>query len=109
MLNDSELYDYDSGYRMLQFQRGTLNSNRTAILAPSLAPSLQTNWTLDGVGNWDKVDNETRLHNSFNEIVQRSNSVVTAIVSDANGNEITNGAVIYRYDYRNRLRDREKQ
>jgi RHS repeat-associated protein len=103
-LNDSELYQYDSGYRLLQFDRGTLNSNSTAIVMPSLSTTLQTNWTLDGVGNWETVDHETRQYNSFNELIQRSNSVATAILSDNNGNETNTGALILQYDYRNRLR-----
>lgn len=102
--NDSELYQYDSGHRLLHLARGTLDGSNSSIVLPSLHTALQTNWTLDGVGNWQNVDNETRLHNSFNEIIQRSNTVATAILSDKNGNETDNGTLSFHYDYRNRLR-----
>jgi RHS repeat-associated protein len=103
-LNDSELYDYDSAYRLLEFGRGTLNSNSTAIVMPSLSTTLQTNWTLDGVGNWNIVDNETRQYNSFNELIQRSNTVATVLGYDRNGNETNTGSLVLQYDFHNRLR-----
>jgi RHS repeat-associated protein len=103
--NDSELYQFDSEDRLFEFSKGTLNSNGTFITTPSLHAALQTNWTFDGVGNWERVNNETRQHNSFNEIIQRSNTLgVATIVSDKNGSETDNGTLTFQCDYKNRLR-----
>jgi RHS repeat-associated protein len=88
---NSEAYSYDSAYRLVKFVRPN---------AGAIAP-LQSNWTLDGVGNWKQVDGETRQHSSFNEIVSRNG---TAILSDDNGNETDDGTYTYTYDAMNRLR-----
>ena len=73
---NSELYRYDSAYRLTSFDRGTLDVNGTAITTQtSTAGVLQLrDWTLDGVGNWATNDfqNEgggllsaTRQHTNF--------------------------------------------
>jgi RHS repeat-associated protein len=91
---NNEAYAYDSAYRLIGFHRG----------AGGITP-LQSTWTLDGVGNWTKVDNETRKHSSFNELTSRTTgSTTTTIVSDDNGNEIDDGTFLYSYDFQNRLR-----
>ena len=59
-------------------------------------------WTLDGVGNWEQVDAETRQHTSFNEVAARDG---VARLHDANGNVLDDGVFEYVWDYRNRLRD----
>ena len=101
---DSEVYRYDSAYRLLGFDRGSLNADRDDIVAPSPNTPLHSNWTLDGAGNWQQVDGETREHSSFNEITLRSGDTSVAIVSDVNGNETDDGTYLFEWDYRNRLR-----
>jgi RHS repeat-associated protein len=92
---NSEVYTYDSAYRLISFHRPA---------AGSVTP-LQQTWTLDGVGNWKQVDGETRKHSSFNEITSRTTgSTTTNILSDDNGNEIDDGTYVYTYDFENRLR-----
>lgn len=59
-VGDSELYRYDSPYRLVQFQRGTLNDAKDAIDVPSANTPLHDTWKLDGAGNWTSVDGETR-------------------------------------------------
>ncbi len=77
--SNSELYAYDSAYRLIDFERGTLNASGTEIITPTTTTdALQNrNWTLDGVGNWQQNDllqegtilqTETRQHTNLNEI-----------------------------------------
>lgn len=102
---DSELYRYDSAYRLVKFDRGMRNGTKDTITMPSANIPLHSNWSLDGVGNWDRVDGETRQHSSFNEIMQRSGSGgVTALQHDDNGNQTDDGTLTFTWDYRNRLR-----
>jgi RHS repeat-associated protein len=101
---DSELYRYDSAYRLVKFERGSLNPIRDAIAMPSANAPLHSDWTLDGVDNWQRVDGEMRQHSSFNEITQHSGSVVTTILHDNNGNETDDGTLVFRWDHANRLR-----
>ena len=93
--NDEE-YGYDSAYRLIDFDRPDVG-------AIAIAP-LHSDWTLDGVGNWQQVDSETREHSSFNEIIERSDGATTTILSDDNGNETDDGDYIFEWDYRNCLR-----
>lgn len=102
--DESELYRYDAIYRAIKFERGTLNVAKNAIAVPSFNVPLQSQWKLDGVGNWRQVDNETRQHSSFNEITVRSASITTAILSDDNGNETDDGTFVFEWDYSDRLR-----
>jgi len=91
---NNESYDYDSAYRLTRFNRAN----------GGITP-LHSNWTLDGAGNWRRVDSETRQHSSFNEITQRdSNRVTTTILSDNNGNETDDGTFLFTWDSQNRLR-----
>jgi RHS repeat-associated protein len=102
---DSEVYRYDSAYRLTKFDRGTLNPTKDAVTMPSANVPLHSNWTLDGVGNWDRVDGETRQHSSFNEIVQQNGSNgMTTMQHDDNGNQTDDGTLTFKWDYRNRLR-----
>ncbi len=88
---NSEQYDYDSAYRLTHFDRPDANA---------IAP-LHSDWTLDGVGNWQQVDGEARQHSSFNEIIQRDAAL---ILSDDNGNVTDDGTYTFEWDYQNRLR-----
>src|SRR5260221_35857 len=105
---ESELYHYDSRYRLTRFERGTVNASNTTISVASTNQPLHSNWILDGVGNWRNVDYESRKHNSFNEIIQRTVTLGTntgsfALQYDHNGNLTDDGFYIYQYDYKNRL------
>ena len=50
------------------------------------------------------MNNETRQHNSFNEIIHRDDTIPKAILSDKNGNETDDGNLIFQWDYKDRLR-----
>ena len=91
---NGEVYDYDSAYRLIKFDR----TDATAI-----AP-LHSNWTLDGAGNWQQVDSETREHSSINEIILRSGDEQIAIFFDDNGNVTDDGTFTFQWDAQNRLR-----
>jgi RHS repeat-associated protein len=91
---NSETYAYDSAYRLISFNR-----------APGGITPLQSTWQLDGAGNWDQVNNETRQFSSNNEIISRTTgSTTTNVTSDDNGNETSDGTYNYTYDALNRLR-----
>ncbi|MGH2651961.1 MAG: hypothetical protein ACRDHK_12220, partial [Actinomycetota bacterium] len=90
---NSETYGFDSAYRLTRFER----------VNPMAIPPLHGTWELDGVGNWKRVDAETRMHSSFNEIIERNAGVPVPILSDDNGNEIDDGVLLHEYDARNRL------
>ena len=94
---NSERYAYDSAYRLVSFDRPN----------PGAIAPMQSDWTLDGAGNWEQVDDETREHSSFNEITERTAGGTTTpipILSDDNGNEIDDGTFTFEWDFRNRLR-----
>ena len=114
---NSELYAYDSAYRLTMFDRGTLNAGGTAITThTTLTGALQIrDWTLDGVGNWSTFDSQrdgegvletaTRTHTNFNEIAGVSGDVPTATFdNDDNGNLLTDDIYDYQWDALNRLR-----
>jgi hypothetical protein len=103
-LTDGELSHYDSNYRLTRFERGILNSTNNSISQPSLNIPSQSNWGLDGVGNWDRVDDEARFYNSFNALIFRSNSVPASLQYDKNGNLKDTGSLQLGFDYRNRLK-----
>ena len=87
---DSELYGYDSAYRLIHFDRGRLNRTNDGILRPSRNVPLHSDWTLDGVGNWTQVDGEThevRQHSSFNELIQRQSVVTPSNDDDDEGDD----------------------
>jgi len=103
--NDSESYRYDSAYRLIKFDRGGLSATEDAITVPSANVPLHNDWTLDGVGNWKQVDNETRQYSSVNEIIGRnSGGTLTSLLFDGNGNETNDGTYLFEWDYMNRLR-----
>jgi RHS repeat-associated protein len=90
---NSELYSYDSAYRLTDFQRGA---------AP---PSRTQGWTLDAVGNWrvNTVNGlaQNRTVNSTNEYTAIN---TTALPYDQNGNLLSSSGLGYQWDYKNRLR-----
>jgi len=87
---NSEVYAYDSAYRLIRFDRPN---------AGAVKP-LHSQWSLDGVGNWQQVDTDTRQHSSFNELI---NSNGSRLNYDDNGNLINDGTYTFEWDFRNRL------
>ena len=119
---------YDSINRLLQYQRGTLNSTggyqnagggsiTAAITLPNTDQS--RNYTLDGLGNWRATGftpvggsqtTDQRNHNYVNEITQRTVGTGSQVVFQydgtpgaSNGNLTNDGTLIYAYDALNRL------
>ena len=112
----SELYGYDTVYRLDDFKRGQLSQDKTDITNPTRTQT----WTLDPLGNWDDtvLDSvtESRVHDSVNELTQRTIGQGGAIdlTYDDAGNLAqdgsSNGDHQYVWDYRNRLiQAKEKQ
>lgn len=94
----SEAYLYDNIYRLIDYKVGTLAGSTVPL------PTTQTQYTLDGVGNWkiktkDAIP-ETRTHNAVNEITAINGAPV---VSDFNGNTSEDTLYHYAYDEENRL------
>ena len=94
----SEAYQYDSVYRLIDFKVGNLVGSTVPV------PATQTQYTLDGVGNWklktkDAIP-ETRTHNAVNEITSINGAPV---LSDFNGNTSEDARYTYAYDEENRL------
>ena len=119
---------YDSINRLLQYQRGILNSTggyqgngggsiTAAITLPNTDQS--RNYTLDGLGNWRATGftpvggsqtTDQRNHNYVNEITQRTVGTGSQVVFQydgksgaSNGNLTNDGTLIYAYDALNRL------
>jgi len=94
----SEAYQYDTTYRVVAYQVGTLVGSTIPM------PSTQTQYTLDAVGNWTKkVSNaipETRTHNAVNEITAINGMPLSY---DNNGNLTADTLYTYAYDEENRL------
>jgi len=113
---ESELYGYDTVYRLTDFERGQLNEQKDDITNPSRTQT----WTLDPLGNWDDTTidatTETRTHNDVNELTDRTvgQDPQIDLTYDNAGNLIQdgdeNGNHKYTWDYRNRLIEvQEKQ
>ncbi len=100
----SEVYRYDSAYRLVRFGRGTVSARKDAAATPDDEAPLHRQWTLDGVGNWRQVNDETRQHSSFNEITIRKRGAATSTLFDRNGNMTDDGTFVFEWDYQNRLR-----
>ena len=71
-----ELYDYDGLYRLTEYDRGQLVSGSIS------SPDLTQEWTPDQTGNWYNfvqgvtgILNQTRSHNTTNEITNISKTV----------------------------------
>ena len=94
----SEAFAYDNVYRLIDFKVGNVVGSTVPV------PTTQTQYTLDGVGNW-KVKTkdagpETRTHNAVNEITSIGG---TPVLSDPNGNTSEDTRYTYAYDEENRL------
>lgn len=95
---DSEAYQYDDIYRLIDFRVGQLVDSTVPV------PSTQTDWNLDCLGNWlnkttDGVP-ENRTHNVVNEITAID---AVPIYHDDNGNLQEDENYTYEYDEENRL------
>ena len=87
-----ELYAYDGLDRLIDFDRGELNSTNTTISSATLTQD----WELDATGNWSGFEqgivdvlDQTRTHTKANEIDTISETVGASWVDpehDANGN-----------------------
>ncbi|MCB9154976.1 MAG: DUF11 domain-containing protein [Caldilineae bacterium] len=110
-LTDSELYIYDSVYRVTQIERGLLDAGGTTVLSPtSRADVVQDqSWMLDGAGNWNAADttinggtsNQNRLTTNFNEYYDIGGA---AQLHDDSGNLNDDSELSYQWDSMNRLR-----
>ncbi|GIW81053.1 MAG: hypothetical protein KatS3mg105_2860 [Gemmatales bacterium] len=78
---NSEFYAYDSAYRLVGFNRTAGGQN-----------PLHSQWTLDGVGNWQTVDSETRQHSAFNELTSRQTQNLTPGVRLIDGVLVISGS-----------------
>jgi RHS repeat-associated protein len=97
----SELYQYDSVYRITEFKRGLLTNTKDAIVG---TPTQTQAWQLDGVGNWANTNVngqiQTQTITSMNEYQSFSGVAQT---HDLNGNLIDDGTHVLVYDFSNRL------
>jgi len=120
----SELYDYDSAYRLVNFERGKLSPGGATITERADDPGVLTNrlWELDGLGNWQRhvfgqggapeETTRTRAHTNFNEIFEAEEvlpdgSTVPAdsFGHDDNGNQTEGEDRTLTWDAFNRLRE----
>jgi YD repeat-containing protein len=94
----SEAYQYDSIYRLIDYQVGTLVGSTVPV------PNTQTAYNLDPVGNWNSKTTDavtqTRQHDAVNELVKIDS---TNLTYDANGNLQADASYTYTYDTENRL------
>lgn len=94
----SEGYNYDSVYRLIDYQVGTLVGSTITMV------TTQTAYNLDPLGNWKSkttdMVTQTRLHSPSNEI---SRIDTTSILSDFDGNTSNDSRNLYFYDEENRL------
>lgn len=118
---NSEMYRYDSVYRLIEFQRGQMNPAKTEIETFTTLPNAlkHKTWTLDGANNWmanrvvtndetgqDVVQEQSRQHTSFNEIskIADDNNTPQDVLSDDNGNLSEDERFLYEWDYKDRLK-----
>ena len=99
----SEAYQYDKIYRLIDFKVGNL------VGATVPLPLTQTQYDLDGVGNWNVKTKdgipEIRVHDAVNEItrIKVKSSPPVPIRSDLNGNLNEDERYRYNYDEENLL------
>ena len=118
--DNSEVYRYDSSYRLTTFDRGTLNTAKDAVAISTILPgALQAQgWNLDGVGNWIDSSHttggitgtETRTHTDYSEIYDIAGTplpgnVFGTMQHDKNGNLTDDGKRLMKWDALNRLRE----
>jgi RHS repeat-associated protein len=115
---------YDSLDRLLQYQRGVLNStggdggNGGGSVGTTIAVAntdTQRSYQLDGLGNWRNTtftpvggssQTEVRQHNGLNQITRRKNPTAGELVNptyDLNGNLTNDGSRLFFWDALNRL------
>jgi YD repeat-containing protein len=123
----SALYPaYDSMNRLVQYQRGILSTDGTAITTPITLPGTdnQRIYNHDGLGNWKTTvytpeggtpTTEIRQHNKLNELTKFATTPVVydygnnagnpnpLIAKRGNGNITDDGTRLYAYDALNRL------
>ncbi len=107
-LGRSEAYMYDSVYRLVNYQAGTLSSSPPpncpagALGVPDSVT--QTAYSLDKLGNWNSKTTDgvpqTRTHSPSNEITSINGA---SVASDFDGNTTMYGPSGYRYDEEQRL------
>jgi RHS repeat-associated protein len=94
----SEAYLYDAAYRLINYAVGTLVGSSVP------APSTQTSYSLDPVGNWNsKTTNsvtQTRSYNADDELIKINS---TNLTYSSDGNPLNDGTYAYTYDEENRL------
>ncbi|MBN1560378.1 RHS repeat-associated core domain-containing protein [candidate division KSB1 bacterium] len=112
--SNSEMYQYDSAYRLTSTSTGTQSAGSRAFERGTFSDgdrdSMSTvnyyeDWDLDGLGNWSSVwknssTAQTRTHSDFNEIVNNNG---TSLTYDANGNLTDDGTNTYGWDPFGRL------
>ena len=98
----SEVYKYDSKYRLTKFKRGSLTAAKDDVFNYSLED--ERTWQLDGVGNWQQQvvnsDTNDQVSNDMNEYDQFNSQTRT---HDDNGNRTTDDDFNYIYDFQNRI------
>ncbi len=94
----SEAYQYDAANRLIKYLVGTLVGSAVP------APSTQTAYSLDAVGNWNSKTTDAvtqnRAYDAVNELTQID---AQTIAYDLNGNLKNDGAFVYAYDEENRV------
>ena len=94
---DSDAWALDSIGRVEGHERGPVVNGQVPVPGPR--PPAQRAWTLDGLGNWQRVDAETREHNAFNEITRRTLAGrPTDLTYDDAGNLLDDGTQRYTWD-----------
>ena len=97
----SELYRYDSVYRLVDFQRGTLNAGKDALTGAATATQ---SWQLDGVGNWATTTSDGQVQTQTISTMNAYQSFGgVAQAHDTNGNLTADGELSFVYDFANRL------
>ena len=97
----SEVYQYDSVYRIADFQRGTLVATKDAVAG---TPTQSQAWQLDGVGNWAMTSvNGIAQPQTISAMNEYSSFAGTANTHDLNGNLSDDGDKLLTFDFANRL------
>lgn len=100
----SEAYAYDTTYRLVTYEVGSLVGSTVPV------PSTQSQYSLDQVGNWTaKTANgipQARTHNGVNELTSVAG---VPYVYDGNGNQASDSVSKYVYDEENRLTQVSRQ
>lgn len=110
--SQSESYAIDFMGRLNRFDRGVL-SGGIAVADAQTAGAYAAEWILDDANNWQAKSRqdasgwstETRDHDVMNAITNRTiGSTTTGVDYDANGNIVDDGTRLFKWDFKNRLR-----